>query len=139
MKKIFMILTLVLVCSYSFAVTPPKIVRDSFAKKFPNATKVIWGKENPKEWEAEFTLEGNKFSANYGNDGSWIETEKVIKYRDLPKPVLLAISTHYPGWKISEADEIETPKNGKTYEVDLKKGKKKKEVNYKANGIVILE
>ena len=139
MKKIFMILTLVLVCSYSFAITPPKIVSDNFAKKFPNATKIIWGKEGPKEWEAEFTLESNKVSANFGQDGSWIETEKVIKYKDLPKPVLLAISTKYPEWKITEADETETFKKGKIYEVNLKKGMKKKGIAFKANGTVVLE
>ena len=43
----------------------------------PAATDVKWGKESAKEYEAEFRLNGNNVSANFGSDGAWVETETV--------------------------------------------------------------
>jgi len=111
----------------------------AFKKKFPTATKVTWGKEAPKEWEAEFTFEGNKISANFGEDGTWLETEKKIKAADLPKAVAAAIKLKYPGWANAEADKTETSKHGTIYEADLKNGIKKKAVAFKEDGTPVKE
>src|SRR5216683_4680125 len=63
----------------------PAAVQKAFEQKFPKATKVGWGKENEKEWEAEFTFNGSKLSANFTSDGVWVETEKEIAISELPK------------------------------------------------------
>jgi hypothetical protein len=139
MKKLVMIMSIVFVCSCAFAGTPPDTVKKAFAKKFPTATKVSWGVEGPKEWEAEFTLEGNKISANFSEDGTWLETEREIKAANLPKAVLASIKSKYNDWKIAEADKTETSKHGTIYEVDLKKGMKSKSLAFKENGMSIKE
>ena len=139
MRKLLMIMSILFVCSCVFAKTPPDAVKNAFAKKFPTATKVSWGVEGPKEWEAEFTLEGNKISANFYEDGTWLETEKEIKAADLPKAVLESVKSKYSDWKIAEADKTETSKNGIIYEVDLKKGLKSKSLAFKENGMSIKE
>lgn len=140
MKKLALsILSVALFCICSFAMTPPKAVKDAFEKKFPSATKVVWGKEAAKEWEAEFIFAGSKISANFSEDGAWLETEREIKVSDLPPAVTMAIKTNYPGWVIVEADKTETSKNGIIYEADLKKGKAKKAVGYKEDGTFIKE
>jgi hypothetical protein len=139
MKKLIMIISIVLVCSCAFAKTPPDSVKKAFAKKFPTATKVSWGVEGPKEWEAEFTFEGSKISANFSDDGTWLETEREIKSVDLPKAVLESVKSKYSDWKIVEADKTETSKNGTIYEVDLKKGMKSKSLAFKENGMSIKE
>ena len=122
-----------------FAGTPPKAVKEAFAKKFPTATKVSWGKEAAKEWEAEFTYEGSKISANFAQDGTWLETENEIKAAALPTKVTEAIAKQFPGWKIVEADKTETSKHGTIYEADLKKGGNKKGVAYKEDGTPVKE
>ena len=139
MKKVMMIVAIVLIYSCSFAKTPPKVVTDAFAKKFPTATKVSWGVEGPKEWEAEFTLEGEKISANFSQEGTWIETEKEIKSTNLPKAVLAALKSKYMDWEIKESDKTETAKHGTIYEVDLKKGLKTKSLAFKEDGTSIKE
>jgi hypothetical protein len=139
MKKVMMILAIVFIYSCSFASTPPKVVSDAFAKKFPTATKVSWGKEGPKEWEAEFTLNGEKISANFGQDGTWLETEQEIKASSLPAAVLANVKMKYSDWKIAEADKTETAKQGIIYEVDLKKGLKSKSLAFKADGTAVKE
>lgn len=139
MKKVMMILAIVLISSCSFAKTPPKAVSDAFVKKFPNATKVSWGIEGPKEWEAEFTLNGEKISANFSQDGTWLETEQEIKATNLPKVILASVKMKFSDWKIVEADKTETAKHGTIYEVDLKKGLKSKSLAFKADGTVVKE
>ena len=140
MKKIvLMFMAVAIFCSCSFSLTPPKAVKDAFDKKFPAATKIAWGKEAAKEWEAEFTFEGDKISANFYEDGTWLETEKEIKATSLPAAVTTAIKTNYPGWTISEADKTETSKHGTIYEADLKKGMSKKSVAYKEDGTFVKE
>lgn len=139
MKKVMMILAIVFIYSCSFAKTPPKAVSDAFIKKFPTATKVSWGVEGPKEWEAEFTLNGDKISANFGQDGTWLETEQEIKAANLPKAVSASVKMKYSDWKIAEADKTETAKHGTIYEVDLKKGLKTKSLAFKADGAEVKE
>lgn len=135
-----MTLSFALISSFAFAgLTPPSAVKTAFEKKFPSATKVSWGKEAPKEWEAEFTYEGNPISANFAENGTWLETEKKIKASDLPKSVAEAIKSTYSGWRIAEADKTETSKHGTIYEADLKMGKKNKSVAYKENGTAVKE
>jgi hypothetical protein len=139
MKKVLMILAITLICSCTFAKTPPKAVSDAFMKKFPTATKVSWGVEGPKEWEAEFTLEGKKISANFNENGTWVETEREINPANLPKAVLESLKLKYNDWKIAEADKTESSKHGTIYEVDLKKGLKSKSLAFKEDGTSIKE
>ena len=139
MKKLVMIMSIVFIYSCAFAGTPPAAVTKAFAKKFPTATKVSWGIESPKEWEAEFTFEGNKISANFSENGTWLETERKIKAADLPKAVLAAVNLKYSDWKISEADKTESSKHGTIYEVDLKKEIKNKSIAFKEDGKSIKE
>lgn len=122
-----------------FALTPPAKVKAAFSQKYPKATKVSWGKESAKEWEAEFTLDGTKVSANFSQDGTWVETERMIAISALPKPVEEAIDKQYPKWKISSADKTETAKNGVVYEVGIKSASHKKEVIFKEDGTPVKE
>jgi hypothetical protein len=57
----------------------------------------------------------------------------------LPEAVADEIKLKYPDWTIIEADKTETPKHITIYEADLKKGKEKKSIGFKDNGIPISE
>ena len=139
MKNIILILVMVLIASYTFAGTVPEAVQKAFNTKYPKITNVKWDKENAKEWEAEFTMSGNKLSANFMEDGTWVETEQVIPLDQLPIAVADAIKKTYPNWKIKETDKTETAKNGLIYEADLTLGSKKKGVAFKEDGTPVIE
>ncbi|MEI7522912.1 MAG: PepSY-like domain-containing protein [Mariniphaga sp.] len=139
MGKVFLTLIIIVFISNAFAITPPENVSKAFLAKFKTATNVKWGKEGAKEWEATFSYEGDKLSANFAADGKWLETELQIPISGLPKPVNEAIKSQYPGWTITEADKTETLKHGTIYEADLKKGGAKKEVAFKEDGTVVVE
>ena len=140
MKKLTLTLfsTLVLF-TLSFADTPPAAVQKAFEQKFGGAQNIKWGKEGTTEWEAEFTLKGQKTSANFTPDGTWVETENELPLNALPKAVADAIAKTYAGWTITQASKTETAKNGLIFEADLTNGKLKKEVAYKENGTPVKE
>ena len=137
MKKNILVVIALLVATISFATEAPKAVQQAFAKKFPTAKSVKWEKENAKEYEASFTLDGAKCSANFNIEGTWLETETEIKITDLPTAVSTAIKTKYANWEIEAASKIETSSSEVKYEADIKKEKTKKEVLLKADGTFI--
>ncbi len=125
---------IVLMSSLSYCLTPPAAVKKAFEQKFPNVTKVKWGKETKTVFEAEFVFKGIKTSANFSQDGSWVETETQIKISELPNAVTNAINKDYPKSKILKAEKTESDKNGITYETLIKSGKHKKAVEFKEDG-----
>ena len=137
MKRIFSMLAsiviMTIVCSAQKG-RVPKAVTDAFATKFPGATNVKWGKENAKEYEAEFQLNSKNISANFGMDGSWMETETEIPVSELPSAVHKAITSKYPAATITGADKIEQPGGKILYEADIKTGGKTKEVELHPDG-----
>ena len=120
-----------------FAIDVPKAVADAFAKKFPGATGIKWGKENAKEYEAEFKLNGKSASANFLTDGSWVETEMEINASELPAAVSNTLKTKHSGASLLKAYKIETAKGGITYEVEIKTGNKKQELIMNADGAIV--
>ena len=114
----------------------PKAVKEAFAKKFPLVKKVKWNKENSTEWEAEFKMDGVEYSANYLEDGTWIETEHGVKMTDVPSNVKKTLDTDYKSYKIEEAEISET-QEGSVYEFEIKKDKEMMEVAIDNGGKVV--
>ncbi|MBI1286265.1 MAG: hypothetical protein GC178_01690 [Flavobacteriales bacterium] len=116
--------------------TAPKAVEAAFHKKFPDAQNAKWDKENDKEWEAEFKMNGKEYSANFLNDGTWQETEYEIKRSEIPASVQKTLDTEFAGYDIEEA-EISEKNEGTFYEFELEKGESDIEVAMDANGKVV--
>ena len=112
----------------------PVAVKTAFSTKFPGATSIKWGKENAKEYEAEFKLKNNNVSANFLVTGEWVETETVLPIKDLPAAVSNAIKTKYPVASITKAEKLEMPGDKTLYEVFIKINGKTKEVEVNADG-----
>ena len=137
MKNIFIVLVAAVAISQSVNCQPIKVpaaVKNAFNAKYPNATNVEWGKENAKEYEAEFKMNGNAVSANFGMNGSWVETESVIPVADLPAAVSAAVMKKYPGAVITLAEKTEMPDNKILYEVIFTVKGKKKSMELHADG-----
>ena len=133
-KSILPFLYLLLLSAITFAGTPPAEVQKAFEQKFAEATHIKWEKENKKEWEAEFVLGGTKVSANFLNDGSWVETETEISVSDLPVKVAASIKQKFTDCEVVSAFKIENVTHQTTYEADIKTGKSKKEVVLSEDG-----
>lgn len=134
MKKILLILLLFASASGEAKTKVPVVVANAFSKKFPDARHVKWGKENAKEFEAEFELKGRKMSANFDLQGNWKETETEIDVVDLPGAIARSIAEKCPGAIISAANKIEKAGGKIFYEADIKLKEKKMEVELFVDG-----
>lgn len=114
----------------------PTKVKTTFNQKFPNATRVNWDKENATEWEAEFKMDGKKYSANFDNEGNWKEIEYKISKTDIPSVVKSTLDNDFNGYKIEEAEISETAE-GKVYEFELEKGKSNLELAISPDGKLV--
>ena len=137
MKKLYWLVT-GLICMYSLSYakcTPPEEVLKSFRQKFPQAGDVVWDKENAHEFEAEFKLDGQKYSANFNDKGDWLETESPSTYDQLPEKVKTAISSSYKNAEIEGVSNIINHKGEIRYEVELEKWLRNVERFYTEEGI----
>ncbi|MDP5010682.1 MAG: PepSY-like domain-containing protein [Crocinitomicaceae bacterium] len=123
-------------CAQETASKIPTKVEDAFKSKFPNAKLVKWDRENDTEWEVEFKLDGVDYSANFSNEGAWKETEHEIKIKELPEAVQSTLSSEFSGYKIEEAETVESP-DFSGYEVEIEKGEESMEVVFDQAGKVI--
>lgn len=107
----------------------PAAVKASFAKLYPNVTKVKWGKEDAN-YEAEFDVNKVETSCLFDASGNLLETETEIDISALPKGVSDYVSKNYAGEKIKEASKIVDSENTTTYEAEVKAG----DLIFDANG-----
>jgi flagellar motor switch/type III secretory pathway protein FliN len=114
----------------------PAGVSAAFSQKFPEASKVKWGKENATEWEAEFMLHGVEYSANFDESGAWMETEYKIGSSELPAAIQTTLDEQFGEYEIDLAEVTETAE-GKLFELGLKKGKEELEITMDNDGKVL--
>jgi hypothetical protein len=138
-KSILVTLSILVVISNIFGISPPEKVKKGLTEKFPAATKITWRKESAKIWEVKFLIDGKIFSCDFDPNGKWLETEIKIDIADLPKPVTEAIKSTYSNATITACYKTETLKNGIYYEADIIKGKKNKEVAFNADGSPVIK
>jgi len=140
MKTSVLIITTVLLISFSACgqseKNVPANVTTAFAQKFPDASKVKWGKESDKEWEAEFKMNKKDYSANFDNSGAWTETEYKITTKEIPAAVKATLDKEFAGYKVAEPEVSETPE-GKVFEFALSKGTEKIEAAIDVAGKVL--
>ena len=115
----------------------PAPVKTAFNNKFTGATDIKWEKENKKELEANFKMNKADVSANFGLDGTWVETETTIPSSELPAAVSNAVNTKYPGAVYGRTEKIEKPGNKIFYEVNITANGKKKEIELNPDGVIV--
>ena len=99
----------------------PAEVTDAFKTRYPHAEKVAW-KDNLTNFEAQFTLNGYQMNADFNSKGEWLDSEKKIKFEELPAAVQDGFSkSKYADWE--KTDVVELDKNGDAlqYRVSVKK------------------
>jgi hypothetical protein len=99
----------------------PEAVQTAFNSKFPNASKVIWDKENRHIFEAEFMMNGKKHSANFTVEGKWLETESELSFDQLPENVQQSFTATHKNKKVTSVEKTETANGEVLYEIEVKK------------------
>ena len=113
----------------------PEAVEQTFAAKYPGAEEVRWGRDRNDSHEAHFRLDGRKLRADFREDGTWIETEESISWKELPRAVRKAVEDEYDEDDVVELEFTDNAEKGEFYDVELDpKGEKKFDVEYRADG-----
>lgn len=142
MKNLAILLTATIISSLAYAQKiqekdVPDVVLSVFKIKFPSASNVNWEMENSSEYEANFKLANDEVSANFDKNGVWLETEIKIAVSELPSHIHSTLQTEFAGFKIEEAEKVESMKNGNCYEVEIEKGEDTFEVLFSLDGKVL--
>ena len=98
--------------------TPPKAVKDAFAKKYPTVKKVKWEKEGVN-YEGNFDYNKVESSVVVNPKGNILETESEIEVSTLSKKITDYVAKNYPNQKIKEAAMIVDSKNKTMYEAEV--------------------
>lgn len=102
-------------------VKAPAALKAAFAKQFPKATDVKWGKEGA-DYEVGMKNNGQEMTVVMNSKGVVTETEVGIKVTELPSAVTKYVAEKFKGKKILTADKI-TAGTKITFEVVVQKGK----------------
>lgn len=115
-------------------VTPPAAVLSTFKQKFPHATKVSWEKEHAHEYEANFIENGSELSANFNEEGKWLETETPVSFNSLPEKVRIAFGNEHTEGESKGIFKIESAAGTVVYEIEIKSGLKNVDCLYNEDG-----
>ena len=97
----------------------PAVVKSALQKKYPQAKKVGWEKENGN-YEANWGgKSGEDNSVQFTPAGEFIEIVKAIPVAELPKSVIDYVHQHYNGAKITEAGKVTDAQDKLSYEVEV--------------------
>ncbi len=113
----------------------PAAVSEAFAAKYPGEPSPEWRRDRNDSYEAHFKQDGERLRADFTPAGVWIETERSIKWDDLPGAVQDAIKAEYKKDDIVELEYTDNAERGEFYDVELDpKGEKKFDVEYREDG-----
>jgi len=97
----------------------PAAVRTALSKKYPDASKVGWEKENGN-YEANWGgKSGEDHSVQFTPSGNFMEIVNAIPVTELPKSTIAYIKEHYKGAKITEAGKVTDTKGKTSYEAEV--------------------
>ena len=113
----------------------PAAVLANLEKKYPAATSLEWERDRNGSYEAQFEVSGQKVRADFDPDGTWIETEESVKWKELPEAVREAFEREYDKDDIVELEHTVNAEKGEFYDVEIDpKGEKKFDVEYRPDG-----
>lgn len=98
----------------------PAVVKTAFYRKYRDAKRVTWEKENDN-YEANWGgKSGEDNSVQFTPSGEFIEIVKAIPRNQLPEQIIVYVNKHYKGVKITEAGKVTNAAGKISYEIELK-------------------
>ena len=132
MKKIFSAIAIVLMVSVTQAQIRkiPLEVTEAFKAKYLDTKNVEW-KDKLTSFQADYEMNGVKYSSKFSNKGEWLQTDKVIEEAALPAAVKDGYGkSKYTGWELKEVSQIENKDNSIQYRLFVRKSSVEKKYLY---------
>ena len=131
MKYLFIIAAFFLVAATTnaqlFAV--PEIVKQTFAKQYPDAKDAKWS-DGLDNHTVRFTLGSKILKASYAPKGDWVWTETKVELTELPKVVQDGFNkSNYKDWPVKETVTVIKPRaEANEYKIVVQKSALKKKI-----------
>lgn len=87
----------------------PAAAENALSAKYQKAEDIIWQKESPNNFRAEFTLSGTKMWVNFNQDGKWLQTKTAAQASELPNAVGDFIKKNYGTGTLQKIAKVERP------------------------------
>ena len=138
MKLTFLFIILITATVHAQIRKIPAAVTEAFKARYPHAENVAW-KDEITSFEAQFTLNGFMMTADFNSKGEWQNSEKKIKFADLPAAINDGFKkSKYAEWEVISVVEIDKNSESLQYRVEVKKsGLQKKYLFFNTNGRLI--
>lgn len=95
-------------------------VRDFINEHYADA-RIIETDQEQGNIEVDIIHENRNKDVTFDTQGNWLSTSWDLFYNELPQAVSQAVQTAYPGYRLDDADYVETPA-GSYYLVELENG-----------------
>lgn len=117
----------------------PPDIREDFEFRFHNAEDITWLKQADQYYGARFTLEGDAAEAVYTREGTWIQTEEIIHYREMPDSARKYCRHNYPEYQAKDIKKVSTRKYGILYEILIRGDRKQIGMTFDMHGKLLQE
>ena len=117
--------------------TTPDAVKETFQKKYPGENDPDWHTDANGNWEANFKINGEKYRADFNEDGSWVETENSLKKKNLPEGVLKTMKDKFGNEDFTEAERVDHSTKGIFYDIEFKQKGKNMDIEMREDGTII--
>lgn len=115
----------------------PDTLRQAFTSRYPNVAYAEWERKGDF-YEAEFSENGYENSAWFLPDGTWLMTERDLRYEDLPQNVRQAFeSGEYAGWRRDDIDVIEQKDMETKYIIEVEMQNQEYDLIYFEDGTLV--
>src|SRR5680860_1190439 len=91
---------------------PSQEIQQAFNSKYKDAKDVDW-KAKDGNWDATFEQQGVEYAAQFGADGTWLQTSHEIDFKQVPPDVWNTFTEKFGEKDLQKVDEVEM--DGKTY------------------------
>ena len=112
----------------------PDGVKESFQQRYGSPDSIEWEVDDHGFWEAEFKHDGDSYRADFRESGEWIETERSVKFEDLPEPVRVAIRKENGDRELAEVEEVDNAEKGRFYDIEFKEQGPNEDIEYDSEG-----
>ena len=112
----------------------PDPVLDAFRDRYGEPKDVDWAVDSNGFWEAGFEKDGDKHRADFTESGRWVETERSVRFEDLPDALKTAIRREHGDREIAEIEEVHSQVKGHFYDVEFDRQGPNEDIEYGVDG-----
>lgn len=113
----------------------PAVVVEAFQRSFPQASDVEWEVKG-EVFEVEFELDRLDHEVWMNAQGEIVRHQQDLRTRSVPESVRTGVRQHYPGYRITEAEKLQTGKET-VYKLELSRWFKDLDVIVDEQGQVV--